>query len=652
MVDVEITRVRTREERDAEGWANAIVLSSDEDEPAPPSVTHASAVGPSRSTPVSVAPPSGALGKRPLAASASSAGYNTQPDVKQHKVAGGATWSSCPPALANGASPSVFPPAWAAAVARPTELTDGAVYGAPPPFAQGSSRDSPRHAGHLIIRLSAPASGSDGFFSASSAGSSHVVIGSGMEVSATSLLGALPWDVRVDDGTPGAELFGALGRLADPKNTQVGRRPGVPLVGVAWQPGLPWRLERGKPAVSVRLDVYLMPEIFELKISTYSGTNSCFYDIWLLFDNLVPTKPFKPTPRPPPVAADAALAPCGAAAPARHRAPPSAHAFTLAGLMRAMESAGYDEMDGPDGLNLELYPFQRQSLKWMYDRETQPGGLNSLFWREHPSDKGRGVDHSFWYNPMAGELRAAKPPVVTGGFLCEEMGLGKARRSHTRRRASRRISRLISAVRAQTVEMCALILANPYVSSGPQQGRAPLRQGIKDANRPMRKTKARHTCVCDRRPVAPTYPRDVAGDARCRARRAPPPVARRGEQVRRRSAQRLRAPRRERQEGGARRDRSRSDRDLIGRDQRRSAEKRSAGEPLPQAVRRRGHRADDVRAPAHRVHVDGRQSSAAAHALARLVYIGKPTFTMMWSPGILLDVASINMLAQVAARAR
>ena len=96
MVDVEITRVRTREERDAEGWANAIVLSSDEDEPAQPSVTHASGVGLSRSTPVSAALPSGALGKRPLAAASSSAGYNTQPDIKQHKVAGGASWPSLP----------------------------------------------------------------------------------------------------------------------------------------------------------------------------------------------------------------------------------------------------------------------------------------------------------------------------------------------------------------------------------------------------------------------------------------------------------------------------------------------------------------------------------------------------------------------------
>lgn len=40
---------------------------------------------------------------------------------------------------------------------------------------------------------------------------------------------------------------------------------------------------------------------------------------------------------------------------------------------------------------------------------------------QHPSEGG----DSFYYNPMAGELRHEPPPVVTGGFLCEEMGLGK-----------------------------------------------------------------------------------------------------------------------------------------------------------------------------------------------------------------------------------
>ena len=66
-------------------------------------------------------------------------------------------------------------------------------------------------------------------------------------------------------------------------------------------------------------------------------------------------------------------------------------------------------------------------------------GLNSLFWEEHKTRCGSG----FFYNPTCGELMRAvqgrlPTPVTTGGFLCEEMGLGK------------------------TVEMLSLMLANPY----------------------------------------------------------------------------------------------------------------------------------------------------------------------------------------------
>jgi E3 ubiquitin-protein ligase SHPRH len=32
---------------------------------------------------------------------------------------------------------------------------------------------------------------------------------------------------------------------------------------------------------------------------------------------------------------------------------------------------------------------------------------------------------SYWYFPLAGELRLAEPPLVRGGMLSEEMGLGK-----------------------------------------------------------------------------------------------------------------------------------------------------------------------------------------------------------------------------------
>ena len=179
-------------------------------------------------------------------------------------------------------------------------------------------------------------------------------------------------------------------------------------------------------------------------------------------DKMTLVAPFIEPPRPPPMQGEAMLAPCGVAATPKSAVLKSTpHSFTLAGLMRAMESAGYEEMRDPPGLLLTLFPFQRQALLWMFDRETQPGGLNALFWREHPGEKAGGKDHSFWYNPMAGELRAEPLPIVTGGFLCEEMGLGK------------------------TVEMCALLLANPYSDAASAAGRAMISHGPK-----LTKTKA------------------------------------------------------------------------------------------------------------------------------------------------------------------
>ena len=184
----------------------------------------------------------------------------------------------------------------------------------------------------------------------------------------------------------------------------------VPLIDVEWQPKLPWRLKRGEPPLAVRLDVWLRPEIFDLRISTWHSETSCFYDVWLLLDAITPMAPIVETPRPPPVHGEdggAMLVPCGAAhMPRREAVRPGDHSFTLAGLLRAMESAGYEEMAAPAGLQLTL---------WLVDRETQPGGLNALFWREHPSDQGG----SFYYNPMAGELRDEPLSIVGGGFLCE-----------------------------------------------------------------------------------------------------------------------------------------------------------------------------------------------------------------------------------------
>jgi gamma-glutamylcyclotransferase (GGCT)/AIG2-like uncharacterized protein YtfP len=108
--------------------------------------------------------------------------------------------------------------------------------------------------------------------------------------------------------------------------------------------------------------------------------------------------------------------------------------FSLAGLLKYAENDGYpvDDSD-PDGLKVQMYEFQRSTYQWMLDQERDPGGLNRRFWEVWVQEGGQPM----YYFAEAGELRLQEPPLVSGGLLCEEMGLGK------------------------TVEILALILGNP-----------------------------------------------------------------------------------------------------------------------------------------------------------------------------------------------
>jgi hypothetical protein len=109
-------------------------------------------------------------------------------------------------------------------------------------------------------------------------------------------------------------------------------------------------------------------------------------------------------------------------AEARHHSLPS-YRFSLAGLLKNAESQGYDftNTQQPQGLNVELFEFQLSTYQWMLDQERNKRGLNSYFWEEYHFSYGL----SLYYFPLAGEFRLIKPPITTGGLLCEEMGLGK-----------------------------------------------------------------------------------------------------------------------------------------------------------------------------------------------------------------------------------
>ena len=154
---------------------------------------------------------------------------------------------------------------------------------------------------------------------------------------------------------------------------------------------------------TARLDVWLAEKIFDMRSD---------FDIWLMMKRLQPCLPIVARPSPPPRQALPADV-------------PSAYRFSLAGLMCSMQSAGYAEAKQPAALKIELYAFQRQSLQWMLDQERSPGGMNAAFWEEHPLLALPAGRKSFFYNPTCGELMSnatmqdGRPPLTTGGFLCE-----------------------------------------------------------------------------------------------------------------------------------------------------------------------------------------------------------------------------------------
>ncbi len=121
--------------------------------------------------------------------------------------------------------------------------------------------------------------------------------------------------------------------------------------------------------------------------------------------------------------------------------------FSLSSLLRHSESTGYGYVEVAESHTIrnddqwvvrnkwippsppiskdlipELLEFQRESLAWMMDQESNAAGINGHFWQSREFVDG-GLP--LYYFPLAGEFRLEKPPIVTGGLLCSEMGLGK-----------------------------------------------------------------------------------------------------------------------------------------------------------------------------------------------------------------------------------
>lgn len=101
---------------------------------------------------------------------------------------------------------------------------------------------------------------------------------------------------------------------------------------------------------------------------------------------------------------------------------------TFAGLLRDLEGNCYAEAAQPPGLSVPLRPYQRQSLQFMLDSEQRDGGFLSVNYQPLQTNVG---GTSPMYSASLNHLLLREPHEETsgstarGGFLCEEMGLGK-----------------------------------------------------------------------------------------------------------------------------------------------------------------------------------------------------------------------------------
>lgn len=93
---------------------------------------------------------------------------------------------------------------------------------------------------------------------------------------------------------------------------------------------------------------------------------------------------------------------------------------SMKGILEQLENIGHRSAEYVEGLNVELLGFQKQALQWALDRERSSDGIQSFWWAKLP-----GMNQDVYFNPILQRFRRDKPKIVKGGFIAQEMGLGK-----------------------------------------------------------------------------------------------------------------------------------------------------------------------------------------------------------------------------------
>lgn len=112
---------------------------------------------------------------------------------------------------------------------------------------------------------------------------------------------------------------------------------------------------------------------------------------------------------------------------------------TMNGLLQQCENLGHAPADHVDGLNVELFDFQKQAVGWALDREKE-GGVERFLWTKVP-EKSKlvssvsqekadqrtvsVVECQLYYSPILDVFRLDEPSDIRGGLIAAQMGLGK-----------------------------------------------------------------------------------------------------------------------------------------------------------------------------------------------------------------------------------
>ena len=97
---------------------------------------------------------------------------------------------------------------------------------------------------------------------------------------------------------------------------------------------------------------------------------------------------------------------------------------TFNGLLVQLENLGHKPAPRTEGLNVELFEFQRQAIGWALERENAPGGMQSYFWIKIPTmspGKQSGAMRDIYFNPVLDSFSFAPPRMARGGFICEQV---------------------------------------------------------------------------------------------------------------------------------------------------------------------------------------------------------------------------------------